>query len=143
MRSVVLDTNVLVAGLRSRLGASARVLALIGRGLIAINVSVPVMLEYEAVLKRPRMVPAFTSREVDDLLDGLCALARPRRIFYLWRPQLPDMGDDAILELAVASEHAPIVTYNDRDFRLAASLGVRVLTPRALLYEIGAIGALA
>lgn len=142
MASIVLDTNVLVAGLRSRLGASARLLTLVGRGLVEINVSVPVMLEYEAVLKRPRVVPAFIARDIEALLDGLCALARRRQIFYLWRPQLSDAGDDAILELAVAAEHAPIVTYNGADFRQAASLGVRVLTPRELLYEIGAIGAL-
>lgn len=142
MVGIVLDTNVLVAGLRSRLGASARLLDLIGRGLIEINLSVPVALEYEAVLKRPGMAPAFSAREIDDLLNGLCALARHRRVFYLWRPHLSDTREDAILELAVAAGHVPIVTHNGAGFSKAASLGVRVFTPRALLYDIGAIGGL-
>ncbi|HEY7878331.1 MAG TPA: PIN domain-containing protein [Gemmatimonadaceae bacterium] len=136
---MVLDTNILVAGLRSRLGASARVLDLVGRGLIQINVSVPVVLEYEAVLKRPGIVPAYTPRDVDQLLDGLCALAHHQDIFYLWRPQLPDPADEFILELAVAADRASIVTFNANHFRRAQLFGVRVLAPRDLLTEIGAI----
>jgi len=136
---IVLDTNVLVAGLRSRLGASARVLELVGRGLMQINVSVPVVLEYEAVLKRPGMVPAYTPAEIDDLLDGLCALAHHQDSHYLWRPQLPDPADESVLELAVAADRAPIVTFNAIHFRRARLFGVRVLNPGSLLFEIGAI----
>ena len=60
--SIVIDTNVLVAGLRSRRGVSARLLELVGRAAIEINVSVPVVLEYEAVLKRSGMVPPYDAR---------------------------------------------------------------------------------
>ena len=136
---VVLDTNVLVAGLRSKRGASARLLDLVGRGIVEIHVSVPVVLEYEAVLKRPGMVSAYTPRDIDDLLDGLCALATPQNVFYLWRPQLPDPADESILELAVAADRASIVTFNANHFRKAQLFGVRVLEPRDLLFEIGAI----
>ena len=136
---VVLDTNVLVAGLRSRRGSSARVLELIGRGEIAVSVSVPVVLEYEAVLKRPGIVPAYSADAIDELVDGLCALATHRALFFLWRPQLSDPADEAILELAVAAGSVPIVTWNTRHFRGAERFGVAVHTPPALLRDLGAI----
>ncbi len=85
------------------------------------------------------MVPAYTPAEIDELLDGLCARARSRHVFFLWRPQLTDPSDEATLELAVAAEQAPIVTYNRTHFRGAERFGVRVLTPVELLAEIGAI----
>lgn len=136
---IVLDTNVLVACLRSRLGASARILELVGQGLIQINVSIPVVLEYEAALKRPGMVPAYTSAEIDELLDDLCAVAHHRDIHYLWRPQLPDPADESVLEVAVAADRAPIVTFNASHFHRSRQFGVRVLSPTSLLFEIGAI----
>jgi predicted nucleic acid-binding protein len=136
--SVVVDTNVIVAGLRSRRGSSARVLELVGRGLIEINLSVPVVLEYEAVLKRPGMVPA-SAAAIDELVDALCAMGQPRPLFFLWRPQLSDPSDEAILELAVAAGGVPIVTWNERHFRGAERFGVGVKTPLALLRDIGAL----
>lgn len=137
LADVVLDTNVLVAGLRSRRGTSARLLELVGRGQVVINLSVPVVLEYEAVLKRPGMVPAYSAHAIDELVDGLCALATHRALFFLWRPQLSDPADEAILELAVAAGAVPIVTWNERHFRGADRFGVDVLTPLALLRRTG------
>ena len=136
---VVLDTNVLVAGLRSRRGASALLLDLIGQGLVAVVVSVPVMLEYEDVLKRRDVVPAYSSAEIDELLDGLCAIAECQRVHFLWRPQLRDPNDEAFLELAVAAGSTPIITYNTAHFAGAERFGVAVRTPLQLLREIGAI----
>ena len=87
---VVLDTNVLVAALRSRRGASHRLLRLVGDQRWQINPSVPLLLEYEDVLKRPDAGHHLTPEEVDDVLNFLCASASLREIFYLWRPVLPD-----------------------------------------------------
>lgn len=139
LADVVLDTKVLVAGLRSRRGTSARLLELVGRGQVGINVSVPVVLEYEAILKRPGMVPTFSVAAIDELVGGLCTLATHRTLFFLWRPQLSDPADEAILELAVAAGSVPIVTWNLRHFRGAERFGVSVRTPLALLRDIGAI----
>lgn len=136
---VVLDTSVLVAGLRSRRGASALVLELVGRGLVGVVLSVPLVLEYEAVLKRPGVVPAFSEAHIDALLDGLCALAERRGVHFLWRPQLRDPSDEALLELAVAAGGIPIVTFNADHFRGAEHFGVKVWTPQELLRAIGAI----
>jgi hypothetical protein len=52
MYQIVLDTNVLVAALRSKNGASYRLLHSLGDGRWRPNLTVPVVLEYEAVLKR-------------------------------------------------------------------------------------------
>lgn len=110
-----------------------------GQGLIELNLSVPVILEYEAVLKRPGMVPAYAADELDNVVDGLCALAQHRRIFFLWRPQLTDPKDEAVLELAVAADRASIVTYNVNHFRGAERFGVEILTPVQVLTQIGAL----
>jgi putative PIN family toxin of toxin-antitoxin system len=136
---VVLDTNVLVAGLRSRHGASALLLDLVGQGLVEVVVSVPVVLEYEDVLKRPRMVPAYSEAEIDEILNGLCAVAQRQEIHFLWRPQLRDPGDEAFLELAVAAGGIPIVTYNAAHFAGAERFGVAIRTALDVLREIGAV----
>lgn len=136
---VVLDTNVLVAGLRSRRGASALLLDLVGQGLVEVVVSVPVVLEYEDVLNRPGIAPAYSRGEIDEFLNGLCAIAERQEIHFLWRPQLRDPGDEAFLELAVAAGGIPIVTYNVAHFVGAERFGVAILTPLNILQQIGAI----
>jgi putative PIN family toxin of toxin-antitoxin system len=107
---VVLDTNVLVAALRSRRGASHRLLKFVGDPRWRINLSVPLLLEYEDVLKRPDVGHSLSPEQVDDVLDFLCASASLREIFYLWRPILTDPKDDFVLELAVESGCDYIVT---------------------------------
>lgn len=133
--TVVLDTSVLESALRSRRGASFAVLSMVGAGAFDIAVSTPLVLEYEAVLTRAGRNP----RTVADVIDYLCAVGIRQRIFYLWRPGLPDPADDMVLELAVAADCGAIVTHNRRDFRAAAAFGVRVLGPAELLREIGAL----
>ncbi len=137
--SVILDTNVIVAALRSRRGASYRLLALIGQGLFDINVSVPLILEYEDAAKRLIGEIALTVEDIDDILDYVCAVANHYTIFFLWRPFLRDNKDDMVLELAVASRCDVIVTYNQRDFVGVKQFGIRVLTPKEFLAELGEV----
>lgn len=131
---IVLDTNVLIAGLRSSKGASYRLLRLIGGEKFQLNVSVPLVLEYEATIKR---LTPLSSRDVDLLIDFICRVSRPRQIHYLWRPALSDPQDDMVLELAVAGECRFIVTHNKSDFSEARRFGVGIRTPREFLREIG------
>jgi predicted nucleic acid-binding protein len=135
---VVLDTNVLVAAIRSRRGASFRLLEQIGQGHFEIVLSVALVLEYEEVLDRHAEAAGLGTSDVRDLLDYLCAAGRPQSVFYLWRPFLPDPDDDHILELAVAGGCDGIVTFNVRHFRGAERFGLSVETPRAFLERIGA-----
>ena len=135
-----MDTNVFYAALRSRRGASHRLLQEIGRNeAFQIHVSVPLVLEYEEIAKRHSRALALTHTDIDDILDYLCSVAGLHSIFYLWRPYLPDPEDDMLLELAVEAGCQRIVTYNQRDFRGSEQFGVRAVTPQEFLREVGVI----
>lgn len=130
---VVLDTNVLIAGLRSRRGASFRLLELLAEGRYEVSVSVPLILEYEAVARRHAPEIGLTDADVDAVVDFLCRVAHHRRIFFLWRPFLRDPKDDMVLEVAVEGQCRHIVTFNTRDFAGAEQFGLRPVTPREFL----------
>jgi putative PIN family toxin of toxin-antitoxin system len=131
---VVLDTNVIVSAFRSRRGPAYRLVSQIGKGPFEISVSVPLVLEYEEVLRR---ATSLGEQGVSDVLRFLCSVARRQKIFFLWRPILPDPKDDMVLELAVASRARYIVTYNGKDFAAAASFGIEALTPESFLRTVG------
>lgn len=135
MLRVVLDTNVLVSGLRSRRGASFALLEHLERGDFEAAVSVPLVLEYEDVLLREIAGP-FEPQDVRDFIDAICSLAHQQAIFFLWRPLLPDPKDDMVAELAVAAECSAIVTHNVRDFGPVAAFGIDILTPAKLLHRL-------
>jgi putative PIN family toxin of toxin-antitoxin system len=133
MPTIVLDTDVLVAGLL-RGGGSAR--AVLRACLIEQYQPVlgPALLaEYEDVLARTEIFAdsVLTRNERDQLLDGFLSCCRWVEVFYAWRPNLPDEADNHLIELAVAAQADAIVTRNVRD----VSRGelkfptLRVLTP--------------
>ena len=127
---IVLDTNVLVAALKSSRGTSFRLLSLVEHGLFTMHLSTPLVTEYEAVLKRG--LTSLSAEEIDDVIDFLCSRAVLNKIFYLWRPVLKDSDDDFVLELAVKA-NAAIVTWNVADYKHAARFGILVMTPREFL----------
>lgn len=131
---VVLDTNVLVSAFRSREGVAFRLITLLREGRSEISVSVPLVLEYEDVLLR---ATNLDEEDVLIVLRFLCAIADQQKIFFLWRPILPDPKDDMVLELAVASRAKYIITYNGKDFAAAHRFGIESLTPKAFLDVIG------
>ncbi len=136
---IVIDTNVFIAALRSEHGASYKLVTLIDSGLFTTNISVPLILEYEAVAKRLVGRIGLTAEDIDDVLDYLCRVAKRRTVFYLWRPLLGDPQDDMILELAVVANCNYIITYDRRDFQGAERFGIRVATPKVFLQRIGAL----
>src|SRR5881296_3870314 len=87
---VVLDTNVLFAGLWSRLGASYRILELVRRGRLQPALSVALVIEYEMVLKRHAEQLALGARDIDAVVDYLCMVGHRQAIHFLWRPALRD-----------------------------------------------------
>lgn len=136
---VVVDTSVLVAGLRSQLGASSLVLASIARLQIRPLVTTAVFLEYEAVLLRPehRLATGMSEADVDGFLRALAAAAEPVEISFRWRPQLRDPADELMLEAAVNGHAKAIVTHNVTDFAPASTkFGIRIQTPAQLLKEL-------
>jgi putative PIN family toxin of toxin-antitoxin system len=134
---VVIDTNVLVAAQRSKRGASSKLISLIGTHRFDIHVSVPLVFEYEATLLQHSEQLALTPEDVADVVDAVCALAIPHKIYFLWRPYLRDRKDELVLELAVAARCDYIITYNQRDFRGAEMFGIRISGPREFLQAIG------
>jgi putative PIN family toxin of toxin-antitoxin system len=132
---VVIDTNVLVAALRSRRGASFRIVSNIGQGLFEFVVSVPLVLEYEQALLH-RRPPGVTVGDVEALVDYVCSAGRHQEIFYLWRPFLRDPKDDLVLEVAVAASCDAIITHNLRDFVGAEQFGFRVMSPAEFVGQI-------
>ena len=132
---IVLDTSVLVAGLRSRLGASAALLREIAANRIELVASPALFLEYEAVLKREEH--GLPLHYVDGFLAELALCIYPVEVRFVWRPQLTDANDEMVLEAAINGQAEAIVTHNRRDFeRAAARFGVAVLSPAELLEQI-------
>ena len=129
---IVIDTNVLVAALRSRSGWSFELLQRIGQGQFQHVVTVPLVMEYEDVLVRPGMV-RVSSAAVGHVLDYVCATAIRQPVHFLWRPRLSDIKDDLVLEAAVNGQCQRIVTWNVRDFAPAAEFGIEVVDPQAFL----------
>jgi putative PIN family toxin of toxin-antitoxin system len=101
--NVVLDTNVLIAALRSKHGASYKLLISISDNIYVPNISVPLFVEYESVAKRKGMLEGLANEDIDAILDYLLSKSRIRKVFYLWRPFLRDPKDDLVLEVAVES----------------------------------------
>lgn len=137
-RRVVLDTNVLVAASRSRRGASFALLRLLREGRFVALASVPLLLEYEAVLKRPEhlSVGRRTLAMTDAFLDALCLRCEPVELYFLWRPRARDPADDMVLETALNGRADYLVTLNTRDFAATAPFQLAVVEPRALLHQL-------
>ena len=117
--------------------ASHRLLRLVCDDRWRMNLSVPLVFEYEQTLKRVCTGGTLSSGDIDDVLQFLCANANLRLIFFLWRPFLPDSKDDFVLELAVESRADFVITFNTRDFAGAERFGVRVISPREFLAIMG------
>jgi predicted nucleic acid-binding protein len=134
---VVLDTNVLVSGLRSSLGASNRVLSLVGSGRFDHAVSVALLFEYESAVMRPESGIRLPRVVRNDVLDYMCSAGQRQQIYFLWRPTLPDPSDDLVLEVAAHARCDRIVTFNVRDFAGSERFGIRVETPATFLRSLG------
>ena len=133
---IVLDTNVLYAGFYSSKGASFKVLKAIEQGKLQIVMSTTLLFEYEDILKRNQMILGLSNQEIEKILDYFCMQSEHQKIYFLWRPRLPDPKDDHLLELAIASGTKLIVTHNTKDFKGVEEFGIRSITPQKLLEVI-------
>jgi putative PIN family toxin of toxin-antitoxin system len=135
----VLDTNVVVAAMRSPRGASAGLLIAARRGKLTMLVNVALALEYEATCQLPehRLAAELNDAEVGIFIDAVLAMAEPVETHFMWRPQLRDPADELVLEAAVNGRADAVVTFNRRDFGDApAAFGIEVLTPAEALNRV-------
>jgi predicted nucleic acid-binding protein len=129
----------MVAALRSSRGASRLLLLGALDGGFQLLLSVPLILEYEAVLSRPEHLAAcgLSAAEIGRVLDDLAGIAKPVSLSFRWRPRLSDPDDDMVLETAVNGNADAIVTFNQRDFEAAVrDFGCAVILPGAALGQM-------
>jgi putative PIN family toxin of toxin-antitoxin system len=134
---MVIDTNVLVSGLRSRQGMSYRLLSFLGGRLYRPVVTVPLVVEYEKSLCDPRTEVPFSAVDIGKYLNFVCSVSDCRKVHFLWRPFLRDPSDDMVLEAAVSGQCEYIVTFNLRDFKNVEKFGIVAITPGDFLKEKG------
>lgn len=136
---VVLDTSVIVAGFRSRTGASNLLLQAVGKGSLRPLVTTALFLEYEDVLLRPehRLATGMSESDVQGALSALASASEPVEVHFRWRPQLADPSDELVLEAAVNGSADFLVTHNVRDFQPASEkFALKVITPQECLKEM-------
>jgi putative PIN family toxin of toxin-antitoxin system len=129
---LVLDTDIIIAAMRSPSGASAALLMAVRRGEIRMLANVALALEYEATCRRAEhgVAAGLSPAQVGVFIDAVIALAEPVETHFLWRPQLRDPGDELVLEAAVNGQANAIVTFNQKDFgEIPMKFSVEVLAP--------------
>lgn len=134
-----MDTDTIVAAMRSPTGASAALLRAARGGRVTLVATVPLCIEYEDVCSRPEHVAAaeFSSADLTVFLDAVVNLVEPVDVWFLWRPQLRDPGDELVLEAAVNGRAPVIATFNRRDFRPAADrFGMDILLPAEAIRRV-------
>ena len=135
--TLILDTSVLIAGLRSSLGASFVLLDLVGTGRFTIGLSAALVLEYEATCMKSLPALNLTGDEIRELLDYFCRVGKLSAIRFQVRPSVADPDDELVLEAAIATGSDWIVTHNIRDIAAgAARYGIEVITPREALRRL-------
>jgi len=136
---LVLDTDVVVAAIRSPRGASAELLRRIDQGQAVMLLSVPLGLEYESICSRPeqRLASGLSLASVILFIDQLVSVSEEINSHFRWRPQLRDPGDEMVLEVAINGQADCIVSFNLRDFGDRPSrFGINVLRPAEALRRL-------
>ena len=134
---VIIDTNVLLSGLKSQNGKAYLLLQKLLDDEIKIAISVPLILEYEAILKKQLDRSIFSDADIDDVINYICKIGTQIKIYYLWRPFLKDPYDDHIIEVALTGHCKYIITYNKKDFIEARKLGIEAVTPYEYMKLLG------
>jgi len=117
--TIVIDTSVIISALIGKRGPGREILrrCLLGKHKPLISNSL--FFEYEDVSKRKQVITScpLTSNEINELLKAIYKICEWIPIYYLWRPNISDEGDNFLIELALAGNATHIITNNIRDFQ--------------------------
>lgn len=134
---IVVDTNVMTAAVLSPAGSNRSVIRACLKGLALPLMGDALFHEYEDLLARPQLMSKspLTPKERETLLNAFLSVCEWVRVYYLWRPNLPDEADNHLVELAVAGGAAAIVTNNIRDVKRGelSFPRLQILTPSQFL----------
>ena len=136
---IVIDTNVILAGLKSKKGASYKLLTILNDQRFQINISTTLVFEYEEILKREQQKIGLNNEDIDNFINGICYLANHHQLFYIWRPLAKDKDDDFLIDLALKCQAQFIVSYNQKDLQPVEKFGISILTPKQFLQLLGEI----
>lgn len=134
---MVVDTSVLICALIAEKGPSREILRRCLRGEYKPLVSNALFSEYEDVSGRKRILDAcpLSTQEIRELLNSLYSVCHWVSVYFLWRPNLKDEGDNFLIELALAGNADFIISQNIKDLR-GSELRfpeLRILTPEQML----------
>jgi putative PIN family toxin of toxin-antitoxin system len=135
---IVLDTNVFVSALRSHAGASRRLLRTIFESKVSCVTSTALWMEYEDLIHRPIWGDTTTLAQREILLDALAQHSEWVSLYFNWRPNLRDEGDNFLIELAIAANADAVVTHNLKDLKSGELIfpNLRILTPDVFLEQL-------
>jgi putative PIN family toxin of toxin-antitoxin system len=136
---IVLDTSVLIAGLRSRNGPNNALLREVAKGSLILLCTPPLFLEYEDVLKRPEQVHVhqLAKTQIDQFLAELASIIHPVDVHFQWRPQVRDPQDEMVLEAAINGYAEALVTNNLKHFvGVGERFNIPVLSPIQMLKKV-------
>lgn len=139
IKRVVLDTDVIIAGMRSPTGASSALLRMAIDKKIIILASVPLFFEYEAKcsLAEHWTAAGLTKTQAEIFINGLASLIEPIETHYLWRPMLHDPNDEMVLEVAVNGQADALITFNLRDYgKIPTTFGIETIIPSTAIRRI-------
>jgi len=130
MMDIVIDTNVLVAGLLSPFGACSEIVRMVSSGELTLFFDARILSEYDEVLRRPRF--GFEQEKVTTLLGYIVYRGRSVAPVPLSH-SLPDPDDDPFLEVTLASQSVCLVTGNSKHFPAELCQGATVVSPNDFL----------
>jgi putative PIN family toxin of toxin-antitoxin system len=134
---VVVDTSIFISALIVPSGPSREVVRRCLQGSFSPLMGAALFYEYESVIGREPILAQcpLSQAEVLGLTQAFMSVCTWIDIFYLWRPNLKDEGDNHLIELAVAGNADVLVTNNLKDFRNAELLfpHLRILSPTELI----------
>jgi putative PIN family toxin of toxin-antitoxin system len=137
INKIIIDTNIILSGLKSKNGYSYKLLKLIPDNIFQTAISVPLILEYESVLMNNIKLLELSKKDIENFINYICKISEHTKIYYLWRPFLKDPYDDHLLEVAVASSSHYIITFNIKDFKGTEKFGIKALNPKEFIKILG------